>query len=237
MLMTEQLSASPAVQPAESGRGDKAMDRMSRSWLWRLGVRKPSAVMVGAVSRQCHRCQAGSWRALATEYLVRRGIVPDDAAVQARWAVWRDYLVTYARATGNTRGQTAEDWADQMLSWGGPDKTFHCQLPRPVVALVWLDILGQKLTVEKINAVAPTVPKAKGLTWQTFQAWKDVVARGQVPTPKAVRQALKDVQRPQSPRPTAGPRVGGRPVRGRRGGRHRSGTDLVRGRGGLRLEP
>lgn len=139
--------------------------------------------MLKAGSRQWHRCQAGSWRALATEYLVRRSIVPDDAAIEARWAAWRGYLVDYARASGETRGMMPEQWADELLGWGGPDKTFRSKLPRPVIAMVWLDILGQEVTLEKIAAVAPTVLKADGLTWQEFQAWKDVVAQGDVPTP------------------------------------------------------
>lgn len=186
------------VERAKSGRSAAASDKTSRSWLWRLGVRNPSEAMVREVSRQWHRCQAGSWRALATEYLVRRGIVPEDAAIESRWLIWRNHLIDYAQAYGDTRAMTAQQWAEEMLRWGGPAKTFRSKLPRPVVAMVWLDILSQEVTAEKIAVLAPLVPKVSGLTWQKFQAWKDVVARGGMPTPQAIHRAQNDAQRARS---------------------------------------
>ncbi|MFC4588217.1 hypothetical protein [Sphaerisporangium corydalis] len=94
-------------------------------------------------------------------------------------------------------------WAAKVVQIGRGRDQRMIKLPRPAVAMAWLDILGQPVTLLQIDRLAPWVQRIGHVTRQEVLVWQALVSRGELPTPEAVEQEVS-AQRSQVPDDLAG---------------------------------
>lgn len=159
--------------------------RYARYWLRCAGVTNPTPKLVAAVVEHAGSCPGGSWKSLAVECLVRKGIMPTPETIDDKLAAWTACLTEYARRAGEAQ---PEEWAAKVMQIGRGRGQRVIKLPRLAVAMAWLDILGQPVTLLQIDRLAPWVQRIGHVTRREVLAWQAVVSRGELPTLEAVEQ-------------------------------------------------
>ncbi|MGP4104572.1 hypothetical protein ACTWPW_59885 [Nonomuraea sp. KM90] len=155
----------------------------------------PTPKLVAAVAEHAGSCPGGSWKSLAVECLARKGIMPTVETIDDKLAAWTACLTEYARREGEAQ---PKQWAAKVMQMGRGRSQRVIKLPRPAVAMAWLDILGQPVTLLQIDRLAPWVQRIGHVTRQEVLAWQALVSRGELPTPEAVEQEVL-AQRSQMP--------------------------------------
>jgi hypothetical protein len=158
-------------------------------------VANPTPKLVAAVAEHAGSCPGGSWKSLAVECLARREIMPTPETIDDKLAAWTACLTDYARRAGEAQ---PEQWAAKVMQIGRGRGQRLIKLPRPAVAMAWLDILGQPVTLLQIDRLAPWVQLIGHVTRQEVLAWQTQVSRGELPTAEAVAQEVL-AQRSQMP--------------------------------------
>ncbi|MBB5774049.1 hypothetical protein [Nonomuraea jabiensis] len=180
------MNLRPANQRIVGPEGEQR--RKARYWLRCSGVMDPTPELVTAVIEHAGSCPGGSFKSLAVECLARRGITPTSETIGEKLAAWKVCLTEYARRAGEAR---PEKWAADVMQVEPSHGSRMIKLPRPAVAMAWLDILGQPVTLLQIDRLAPLVLRIDHVTRREVLAWQAVVSRGELPTPEAIQQEVR----------------------------------------------
>ncbi|MGI5292991.1 hypothetical protein ACQEVF_58110 [Nonomuraea polychroma] len=151
----------------------------------------PSPELEAAVLDQLARCRGGSWRSLAVEYLARRETIPSGELIRDRLTTWEQHLADYGRHIGEAE---PEEWAAALMQIRVTAGNVDAKAARIAWAMVWLDIVGQTVTCDRIATLEPWVRLA-GVSFVDAKAWQDLLACGEVPTREAVERHLAEQAR------------------------------------------
>lgn len=149
----------------------------------------PTPKLVAAVIEHAGGCSGGSWKSLAVECLGRKEITPTCETINGKLAAWTGCLTEHARHAGEAH---PEEWAVKVMQIGAGRSNHVIKLPPAAVAMAWLDILGQHVTLLQIDRLAPWVLRIGHVTRKEVLAWQALVSRGELPTPEAVEQEVMD---------------------------------------------
>ncbi|MFC5828089.1 hypothetical protein [Nonomuraea insulae] len=192
------MNLRPEDQRCSKSPGER--QRHARYWLRCAGVTNPSPELVAAVAEHAGSCPSGSWKSMAVECLARKGVMPTPETINDKLAAWTACLTEYARRAGEAE---PEQWAAKVMQMGRGRGQRVIKLPRPAVAMAWLDILGQPVTLLQIDRLAPWVQRIGHVTRREVLGWQALVSRGELPTPEAVEREVL-AQRSQVPDDLAG---------------------------------